>query len=426
MVKAVRLGRAVEVRLSPTAQLGFVVLLISAAATCRDEGPVPQVPVGIMWPSGASGAMVEDTIPLVVHYHDALGKQIGWSFPAAHWASSDSTVVEITSDTIAIARDTGVVQLTAITVDVPIDTVTLRFEVVPRWRGRLVWDRAPSSGVQSGVAVLELPGHQVRQLPDLGYPGAGSGDPDLSSDGRFVAAIASRPTSPLARVTIYVVDLVTGAKTAPFDSLQGSQFHPVWFPGDTLLAFLADLSGAYEVYTAGPDGSRRQQRTQLGQRIPPSFAVTPDGHLIIALRIGSPYVDLYETTLSGTILHRITDSQAEEYRPAVSPDGGSLAYQMESQVWTSTRDGSNARRLLPELRVLSGYTPFPSVVRSGEPSWTADSRFVIVSWNPDTFITPDPPSYYSSLGEIYAVRVADQMAIRMTRSLHTDAAPFFR
>lgn len=409
-------------------------LILPFVWCCQDDGPgpvPPPVPVGLRWGSGASGAMVEDTVPLVVFFRDSAGDPIGWNHPAVSWTSSNPAVLRIYSETLAIAVDTGTAVLTATTATPPIDTLRVSLEVIPRWQGRLVWSRQPGTDIQPGIALQELPNHEVLQLPDLGYPGSGSGDASLSFDGRRVAATATRTISPIANRTIVLVDLVTGERQAPFDSLPGNQFAAVWLPGDTLLAFLMGATTGYEVFTARRDGTGVQQQTHLSQFYPPLFDVTPEGSIVTRLGSGTTS-DLFELTMTGDTIRRVTSTvDYEETSPATSPDGAMIVYVATlngsgfSHVWLMNRDGTNAHRLLPEVRKLAGSSQLARPASSGSPSWTPDSKFVLVTWHVDSYLRSDGLAY-ESLGDLYAIRLSDGLAFRLTRSPHADAQPVFR
>lgn len=418
-----------------TAILAVILLVVWG---CQDDGPgpvpppPPPVPVGLYWHSGASGAMVEDMVELIVFYHDSAGDPIATPRPMAAWSSSDPSVLQVLSDSLAVALDTGRAVLTATTAIAPVDMLHLAFEVIPRWQGRLVWARAPSLEGSMRMAIQEFPEHGARLLPDLGHPGSADGDPYLTSDGRWLAAIAPRPGSSLADRTIFVVDVLTEVVGAPLDSLSGHQIAPVWFPGDTLLAFLGQAPTGWEVFTARPNGSGVQQRTTLGQRAaPPFFDITPEGNVIIELGYG-PASDLFEVTLSSDTVRRLTPTPTyEESMPAISPDGTMIAYVAAlnggngaGDVWVMNRDGANARRLVPDRKRVSGaFSSNLSVTNA--PSWSPDSRFVLLSWYMDPYLSDDGRSY-DSWGEIYAIRVADGLAIRLTRWPWADSQPFFR
>ncbi len=394
----------------------FVALLpslfiIAVVAACDDDGPEP---VGIMWGTGASGAFVGDTISLVVFYRDVAGDPIGMPRPTVTWTTSRPDVLTIVSDSLAVALDVGQAVLTATTTAGASYTLPLRFEVIPPWQGRLVWVSSIPGG-QPSLFVRQMPGGEIRRIPEFAYPGSGHGDPYMSHDGSKVAAIATRPTAPLAPSTIYIVNLADSSTTAPFDALPGYQIAPVWMPGDTLLAFLMGTATGWEVFTGRPDGTGVVQRTQLAQFVPPFFDVTPDGHLILPLR---PSLDLYEVTLAGDTVRRLTSNPGEEANPTVSPDGRMIAFQ--GGVLIMNRDGTNLRDLLPRRRI--PLSPGNSVPASGYAwSWTADSRFVLVAWQDPQWIGVG----YVAQPQVYAIRVTDGLAIRLTRS-SANGQPSFR
>jgi hypothetical protein len=407
------------------------VALLGLVACSDDDAPEP---VGIMWGSGASGAFVEDTIPLLAFFRDRDGNSMGDPLTGVSWTSSNPAVLAIDGDTIATALDTGAAVLRA-SISAPAYAVDVPFRVIPRWQGRLVWSRSPEDGGQPRLAVQEYPGHPWRQLADLGYPGDGTGDPHLSGDGRYVAATAVRPSSPFAPATIFVVDFVSGTVNAPVDALPGHQLSPAWCPGDTLLAFLMGTATGWEVFTVRLDGTDVRQRTQLEQSVPPFFDVTPEGTIVLPLRTTAGTHDLFEVTLTGDTVARLTDTpNQEEASPSASPDGAAIAYVSTtvtsggqavdaSRVWVVSRNGSNPRLVLPPRRVIgNGFSIYQASSQS--PSWTPDGRFVLLSWSIDPAVQTGGSG--TSLPEVYAVRVADGLAIRLTRYWRIDGQPFFR
>jgi Tol biopolymer transport system component len=394
-------------------RLVIAFLSVALFVACSDDD-APE-PVGLMWGIGASGAFVGDTISLVVFYRDAMGDPIGMPRPDVTWTTSRPDILSIVSDSLAVALDVGQAILTATTTTGASYTLPLRFEVIPPWQGRLVWvGNAP--GGQAALFVRNLPGGEIRRIPEFAYPGNSHGDPYLSRDGSKVAAIATRPIAPLAPSTIYIVNLADSTTTAPFDALPGYQIAPVWMPGDTLLAFLMNTATGWEVFTGRPDGTGVVQRTQFGQFVPPFFDVTPDGHLVLPLR---PATDLFEVTLAGDTVRRLTSGPGEEEFPTVSPDGRMIAF--NGYVRVMNRDGTNLRELLPRRRI--PLSPGNSVPASGTPwSWTPDSRFILVGWQDPQWIGV---GYLAQL-QVYAIRVTDGLAIRLERSGRGGGDPSFR
>jgi Tol biopolymer transport system component len=230
------------------------------------------------------------------------------------------------------------------------------------------------------------------------------------------------PPPPPSPHTIYVIDFDRGTTHAPFDTVPGDQVAPVWFPGDTLLGFLMrDSTQGYQVFTGRPDGSDLRQRTRLNQAIAPFFDVTPENNLLLAIvqpRPANVYVeptDIFELTLDGTIVRRLTNTLDPEASVSASPDGTTIAYESGRTVWLMNRDGSNRRRLAPDLtvQVPPEYWPSTRPAESYLPSWSADGKWVLFTWGLDD-------------GDVYSIRLADDLIVRLTREYGYDVHAVLR
>ncbi|MEM7354400.1 MAG: amidohydrolase family protein [Acidobacteriota bacterium] len=98
-----------------------------------------------------------------------------------------------------------------------------------------------------------------------------------------------------------------------------------------------------------------------------SLDVTPDGEAIVFELLG----DLYRLPIAGGVATPITRGMGYDSQPRVSPDGTRIAFVSDrdgaDNLWISKLDGSEPRKLSAEENV--------SVI---SPTWTPDSRFVIV------------------------------------------------
>jgi Tol biopolymer transport system component len=162
------------------------------------------------------------------------------------------------------------------------------------------------------------------------------------------------------------------------------------------------------------------QRTATSQCSPPFFDVTPDEHLVLLLeRHFVPgqgnNADIYEITLAGDTVGRLTNTTTYEGWPAVSPDGSQIAYMRAEEVWLMNRVGSGTRPLLPP----------PSASRGQAPAWTRDGTYVVLQLYADTYIDKNSngEDYYYNASQIYAVRVADGLAIRLTHTATGEVQP---
>ena len=139
---------------------------------------------------------------------------------------------------------------------------------------------------------------------------------------------------------------------------------PRW-PG--VVAFAAEDAGL-DVHVAGPDGTRRLTR---GKRDEFSPAFSPDGHTI-AYRVNPPRGDegdIWTMAASGKRKRNLTRSPGvADWSPAFSPDGRTIAYMSSAggthELWLMARDGGDPRQLT-SAGELSEY-----------PSWSPDGRAV--------------------------------------------------
>ena len=122
---------------------------------------------------------------------------------------------------------------------------------------------------------------------------------------------------------------------------------PAWMPDGETLLFASDRTGDYDLY---------------------SVRSAEDGEPELAEALK------FETT-------RLTDSPDDEFSPAVSPDGGRIAYMRgDRNLWTMDGDGSDQRQLVPEPGVLhTAWSP--------DGRWLAYSR-TTMGHKEDVFIVP--------------------------------------
>jgi len=404
-----------------------LVLAACAVSTCADATGLSPRATRLFWGSGASAAFVEDSVPLVVFYADSLDHPIGTPRPQVTWQSSDSSVFRILNDTLGAALDTGLVTLSARTRAGPQFTLALSLLVLPRPSGVMLWARSVRANEDPRLVWQLFPGHEVQVIPEYSCPGCPHGRGRFTADRTRIATYAPRPVSPIAYDALYVIDLPGGAARMLLDTMYLHQIWPIWLPGDTLIAFLANRTLAWEVWTVRSDGTDARRRTSLRQPYPPFFDVTPDGNLVIRLFHGGPEADLFELTLDGDTVRRLTSTPgADEGDPAVSPDGQTIAYTINrddttgigpnTEVWLRDRDGAYPRRLVaPHGLVPPGppwTDPFPGLSGPQSPSWTPDGQFVLVAWVVDHAALNGG---YVQFPEIYAIRPSDGRAVRLTR-----------
>ena len=144
------------------------------------------------------------------------------------------------------------------------------------------------------------------------------------------------------------------------------------------IAFAANLSGTFQLYTINPDGSDMLQLTNLP---PTDFPLwlpdySPDGRRIVFSHDMTGAVELYVINADGTGLTQLTNDGGENIFPRWSPDGTRIVFsQLFSadfgyhHIATIKADGSDRRQLTN--RLWDDY----------QPEYTVDSNHIIFASN---------------------------------------------
>lgn len=126
---------------------------------------------------------------------------------------------------------------------------------------------------------------------------------------------------------------------------------------------------------------------------------------------------IYVIRENGAEPHRLTNSDARETMPAISPDGEWVVYVVHepqsAKLWISRVDGSERRLLEPERAKIPD--------RSLHPRFSPDGKWVVFTsnragLNEEWPLTPQPQPY----GELWAVPVSGGEAIRLTSDKWED------
>jgi Tol biopolymer transport system component len=167
---------------------------------------------------------------------------------------------------------------------------------------------------------------------------------------RWVAAIATLLLSLLAVVA------TPGAAHATMPGNNGQ------------IAYTANGSGSWQLFTMSPNGSQVRQLTHFPASPSPSPVLfpswAPNGHRLAFASAQAGNLDIYTIRPDGTGLRRITHSPADEQAPSWSPDGRRIVFARtastgENVIATMRADGSDLRQLTSPFydSFLPKYTP---------------------------------------------------------------------
>lgn len=230
----------------------------------------------------------------------------------------------------------------------------------PAWSsdGRhIAFLRRSSTG--SGIYLVPPLGGGERKLADVfNDPGLLDGawplnqNPNWSRDGESLAIVDKG--SPQEPFSIFLIARKTGVKrrlTAPPAGSYGDT-SPAFSPDGKLLAFVrVPGSGAADVYltpAAGGEASRLTFSNQLIGRV----TWTPDGRGIVfdmgaVVGMGG----LWRVPVSGGALERLVAAGQPALNPAISPEGGRLAYTQslfDLNIWRLELSGADGRSPVPK------------------------------------------------------------------------------
>lgn len=195
----------------------------------------------------------------------------------------------------------------------------------------------------TGLAVLRtddpFPATLVRAEGDCA-------EASISPDGAHVAFTFS-PHNDRNRSEIHVVDVETREERA-LTGIPGSHDRgPAWSPDGSVIAFVSERTGWYEVHTAGLDGDQTRQVTSNNADFGDLHFV--DSHRVVATRSRSGVTDLVTVSLDGSVT--LLAAGGTWGNPRVLPDGSVLAtheaYDTPPRLCIVCPDGASRALLTP-------------------------------------------------------------------------------
>jgi Tol biopolymer transport system component len=191
------------------------------------------------------------------------------------------------------------------------------------------------------------------------------GEPAISPDGTRVAYVSDESGND----DVYVAD-VLGGRVLQLTTDSGMDFAPTWFPDGSAIAFVSDRSGIRRVWKVGRFGG--EATTLLEDAEYP--AISPDGKRIAFSRLSSSgWLRIYVVSLDDSSDARVLTASEhglwDHVGAAWSPDGRTLSYSAQANLWAVPADGGVPRRL---TRNRAGGT---------ESAWSSDGRYIYFdSW----------------------------------------------
>jgi WD40 repeat protein len=192
-----------------------------------------------------------------------------------------------------------------------------------------------------------------------------------------------------------------GTHKTRLTDLPTNQFHPVWSPDGTRIAFDAQSDdGEMQILVMDADGSNVQTLTDgPGWNYLPAWS--PDGDRLAFVSTRDDNDEIYVMNADGSGQQRLTADPEEDLSPSWSPDGTKIGFQSNrdgfNQIYVMGTDGSGVARLTD--------------VEGFDPSWSPDGARIAFASTTDG----NP--------EIYSMNSDGSNVIRLTHDPSHDWSP---
>lgn len=222
--------------------------------------------------------------------------------------------------------------------------------------------------------------------------------PAWSPDGKQLVFASTRAGS----WDLFVLTLADGS-VRQLTSGAAHEFDPAWSPDGSRIAYESTADGAHEVRfaesNAGGGTGKGVESTAAGFSGDPAWT-SPSGDLVFeSMRPGSAGFDLFETSLSGPA-SSVASEPNEDFHPAVSPDGSTLAFER------AIRGNYDLHLLDRSSGAVSKLTG--AKAEDAEPSWSPDgTRLAFTSTRTGDY-------------DVYVLDLVTRQAVNVTRDRRSD------
>ncbi len=170
-----------------------------------------------------------------------------------------------------------------------------------------------------------------------------------------------------------------GSDVVRVTSAPGAETAPAWSPDGRRLVYLAQ-EASYSLHVVEL-ASGADQRVDTGSLVPGRATYSPDGAFLLfeAKAAGGQPTDLYRVPTGGAAAERLTTDAADDYGGVYSPDGATIYFVSkrsgQALVHTMTAGGMNQRQLATPLNVLGRPAISPDGATLAYTVTTGPSRY---------------------------------------------------
>ena len=228
---------------------------------------------------------------------------------------------------------------------------------------KIAFIREPQGGYAGVLWVMNPDGSGQRRL------GPAFPDMDWSLDGQKIAFTTWGDRQGSGGGDIYVTN-ADGSGRKRLTTSPGPDSNPAWSPDGRRIAFASGRDGKTGIYVMNPDGTEQRLLMPAKASYPPHLTWSPDGEKIaftVALGSGRDgNLEINVMNADGSGQRRLTRSTVRDSYPVWSPDGRSIAFESNWQIWVTNADGSPAPRRLTH-----------NGGRNFNPAWSPDGQRIV-------------------------------------------------
>jgi TolB protein len=173
---------------------------------------------------------------------------------------------------------------------------------------------------------------------------------------------------------LYSVPVNGGAAVRLTETAQ-DEIQPALSTDGSQLAYTADVSGVFKLWTALSDGTNGTAATAgfgVGGSVEASPSWAPAGNQLVFVSTTNGTADLFTLETSGTAPRVLVLDESAAVEPAWSTDGMSV-------VFASDRTGDDELFLI-NLATMASTQLTDRTETDGEPAWLPDGRIVFTAW----------------------------------------------
>lgn len=225
--------------------------------------------------------------------------------------------------------------------------------------------------IATGISAQAVAQNITRLQPEQLLTMARVGDSSLSPDGKQVVYAVSFPDlkANKSRSELFVVGM-DGKGRKQITDTKHNEYSPVWIAGGKRIAYMSTESGAMQLWTMRPDGSDRQQVTDVEGGIE-GFRYSPDEQKLLfvkQIKYGQSTVDRYPDLdkATGRVINDLMYKHWDEWVESIP------------HIFCANLDGANLP--LKDAKDILEGEPYeaPMKPHSGieDIAWSPDSRYI--------------------------------------------------